>query len=170
MRRSSIRRMAIIDRKHARRFRSNARYPRKPRFARAIAHQIDRFRRDRAAAQNLKIVAVVERPHRILRRHVGPRADEPPPPPAERLGRCFELDPVIRLAFFPIPSGGRVLQPHAPRFLAEMGLVADRADPLAGRGVRPDERAVTRASGTKELVSEEFRHSVVGRPPLRPLP
>ena len=30
-----------------------------------------------------------------------PRADEPPSPPAERLGRCLELDPVIRLTLPP---------------------------------------------------------------------
>lgn len=50
-----------------------------------------------------------------------------------------ERDPVIGLAPLPVPSGGRVARPHAPQFLAEVGLVADRPDPLAGRGVRPYE-------------------------------
>src|SRR5271166_1503127 len=87
----------------------------------------------------------------------GPRADEPPPPPAERLGRGLKLDPVIRLSPLPVPSSGRVVQPHAPRFLAKMGLVADRADPRTGRGVRPYERAAPCASRPKEPIAEQFR-------------
>ena len=74
-----------------------------------------------------------------------PRAHEPPPPAAQGLGRRLELDPVIRLAPLPVPSGGCVAQPHAPRFLAEMGLVADRADPLRV-GTRPAASSVSPGS------------------------
>jgi putative DNA methylase len=71
--------------------------------------------------------------------------------------RCLELDPVVGLAALPVPSAGcRVVQPHAPRFLAETGFVAERTHLLAGRRVRPYERAAPEASRPKEPIPKEF--------------
>jgi len=85
-----------------------------------------------------------------------PWAYESPSSATEGLRRCYELDPVIGLAALPVPSGSRVLQPHAARILAETGLVANRADPLAGRGVRPHKGATPGASRPKEPIAKEF--------------